>query len=119
MCGRRSSGCRKRRCEAASSARAAFRAALRLAARHLRVPVAQAGSGGARTASEARKLAAYLAVVVGAHSRRQVARAMGRDHVIVLRACEEIEERRDDPAFDALISRLERRYQARLRGGFC
>ena len=106
-----------RRC--AAETRAAYRAALRLAARHLRVPVARAGNGGARAASEARKLAAYLAVVVGAHSRRQVARAMGRDHVIVLRACEEIEERRDDPAFDALISRLERLYQARLRGGFC
>ena len=119
MRGRRFSRCRKSRCEAGASARAAYRTALRLAARHLRVPVAQAGTGSARAASEARKLAAYLAVVVAAHSRRQVARAMRRDHVIVLRACEEIEERRDDPAFDALMERLERRYQARLRGGFC
>ena len=113
-CGR---GCApSRRC--AAEVRAAYRAALRLAARHLRVPVASAGNGGARAASEARKLAAYLAVVVAAHSRRQVARAMGRDHVIVLRACEEIEERRDDVAFDARLERLERRYLARLRGGF-
>lgn len=109
MSGRRS-GLHTRR----SEARRAYMMALRIAARALGVPYEQAIDGRDRAASEVRKMAAYLAVVVGDNSRRAVARAMGRDHAVVIRVCREVEERRDGAEFDRLMRRLEARYQARL-----
>lgn len=62
--------------------------------------------------ADARKLAAYLAVVVFGLSRRQVARLSGRDAMRVVRSCAEVELARDDRAFDQQVCDLE----ARLRG---
>lgn len=61
--------------------------------------------------ARSRQLAMYLAHVVLGLTQGQVARGFRRDRRTVAHACRCIEERRDDPAFDAHVAGLE----ARLR----
>ncbi|KKB10222.1 hypothetical protein VE26_02995 [Devosia chinhatensis] len=58
-------------------------------------------------AARARQLAMYLAHVVLGQSLTSVGQAFGRDRTTVSYACALIEDLRDDPAFDADVSRLE------------
>lgn len=82
---------------------------VRLVARERRVPVRQLLASSRRRAgvARARQLAMYLAHVVLSHSLTAVGQAFGRDRTTVSHACALIEDMRDDPAFDAAVSRLE------------
>jgi len=55
----------------------------------------------------ARQTAMYLAHVVGELSLTEVARGFARDRTTVSHACHLIEDRRDDPDFDARLERME------------
>jgi len=55
----------------------------------------------------ARQSAMYLAHVTLGLSYSEVARAFGRDRTTAAHACQLIEERRDDPAVDAVLGSLE------------
>ena len=55
----------------------------------------------------ARQSAMYLAHVAFGVSLSQVARAFGRDRTTAAYACQTVEDRRDDPAVDAVLSSLE------------
>jgi len=57
----------------------------------------------------ARQLAMYLMHVVLGRLYLDVGRFFGRDRTTVSHACAVIEDLRDDPEFDAEVSRLERR----------
>lgn len=57
----------------------------------------------------ARQLAMYLMHVVLGRLYHDVGRFFGRDRTTVSHACAVIEDLRDDPEFDAEVSRLERR----------
>ena len=57
----------------------------------------------------ARQLAMYLMHVVLGRLYHEVGRFFGRDRTTVSHACAVIEDLRDDPEFDAEVSRLERR----------
>jgi chromosomal replication initiation ATPase DnaA len=61
---------------------------------------------GAETAL-ARQLAMYLAHVILQESMPAIGAAFGRDRTTVSHACALIEDRRDDPAFDAMVADLE------------
>jgi len=58
-------------------------------------------------ASEARALAMYLAHTGLGWPLARVGTAFGRDRTTVGHACQRIEARRDDPAFDASVAELE------------
>lgn len=58
-------------------------------------------------AARARQLAMYLAHVVHGESLTSVGLAFRRDRTTVSYACALIEDMRDDPVFDAEVSRLE------------
>lgn len=60
----------------------------------------------------ARQCAMYLAHVVLGLSCAEVGRLFGRDRTTAAHACRLVEERRDDPLFDALISAMESACQA-------
>jgi chromosomal replication initiation ATPase DnaA len=64
-------------------------------------------SRGAASVAFARQSAMYLAHVVFSLSYAEVGRAFRRDRTTAAYACRLIEERRDDPVFDALLSALE------------
>jgi chromosomal replication initiation ATPase DnaA len=49
----------------------------------------------------------YLAHVAVGRQYLQVARLFGRDRTTVMSACAQVEDRRDDPAFDAHVTALE------------
>lgn len=68
--------------------------------------------GGADVAL-ARQLAMYLMHVVLGRLYLDVGRFYGRDRTTVSYACALIEDMRDDPEFDAEVSRLERRLTMR------
>lgn len=87
---------------------------VRLVARDRRVPVRQLLASSRRRAgvARARQLAMYLAHVVLSHSLTAVGEAFGRDRTTVSHACALIEDMRDDPAFDAAVSRLESALQS-------
>ncbi len=55
----------------------------------------------------ARQSAMYLAHVVLGLTYSEIGRAFGRDRTTAAHACQIVEERRDDPRIDALLSRLE------------
>lgn len=55
----------------------------------------------------ARQSAMYLAHVTFGLNYSEVARAFGRDRTTAAHACQLIEERRDDPAVDAVLGSLE------------
>ena len=78
-------------------------------AHELGVPVEdlrRASRGGADIC-EARQAAMYLAHVVFGMSFTAVGREFGRDRSTVDHACEQVEWRREDVSFDALLTRLE------------
>lgn len=58
-------------------------------------------------AAEARHLAMYLSYVVLGRTLAEIGGEFGRDRTTVSYACAHIEDMRDDPAFDAEVSRLE------------
>lgn len=58
-------------------------------------------------AVEARRTCMYLTYVVLQWPLARVGTAFGRDRSSASVACREVEERRDDPAFDAQLERLE------------
>ena len=58
-------------------------------------------------AARARQIAMYLAHVTYAWPMARVATAFGRDRTTASHACHRIEDLRDDPAFDVLISAME------------
>jgi chromosomal replication initiation ATPase DnaA len=89
--------------------RAAARLAMDLAAYACAVePVdVSARTRGSAEAAAARQLAMYLAHVATGMSLSRVAYAFGRDRSTVAHACRAIEDRRDDPAFDAQVEMLE------------
>lgn len=61
-----------------------------------------------RLACHARQIAMYVCHVVLRLSLSQIGRAFGRDRTTVGHACHVVEDRRDDPAFEAFVSALER-----------
>ncbi len=65
-----------------------------------------------QAAARARKIAMYLAHVGLGMSLARVALVFGRDRSTVAIACRQIEDDREDLAFDAWISRLEAVVQA-------
>lgn len=74
------------------------------------VPVGEliAESRRSATAAFARQCAIYLAHVTFHLSYSEVGRAFGRDRTTAAHACRLIEDRRDDPAVDAVLDSLER-----------
>ena len=60
-----------------------------------------------RRAAEARQVSMYLAHVVLHMSHRQIARGFGRDRTTARYACRQIEELREDPELDRLVTWLE------------
>jgi tellurite resistance protein len=99
-CGRRSSRrAAQRLCDAALVATAAAFA----------VPVGEliASSRRSYTAAFARQSAMYLAHVSFGLSFSEIGRAFGRDRTTAAHACRLIEDRRDDPAVDAVLGQLE------------
>jgi chromosomal replication initiation ATPase DnaA len=70
---------------------------------------APSGSPGAERvrADRVRQVAMYLTHVGFALPLRRVATAFGRDRATVGHACNRVEDLREDPAFDALLLRLE------------
>lgn len=78
---------------------------------------ASAIAGGPRgdgRVSAARQLAMYLAYTVLQWPLAEVGAAFGRDRTTAGHACARVEDRRDDPAFDALLDRLEGAVRALL-----
>jgi len=103
-CGRRrrrrsSRGAAQRLCDAALVATAAAFA----------VPVGEliASSRRSCTAAFARQSAMYLAHVSFGLSFSEIGRAFGRDRTTAAHACRLVEDRRDDPAVDAVLGQLE------------
>src|SRR5690606_31872257 len=68
------------------------------------------------SAARARQLAMYLAPVVHGETLTAIGQAFQRDRTTVSYACALIEDLRDDPAFDADVSRLELLVQERGQG---
>lgn len=81
-----------------------------LVADAFRVPAAELFARTRRSAAvaSARQAAMYLARVALQLSYGDIAAAFGRDPRTVAHACRVVEERREQPAFDAMLSRLER-----------
>lgn len=73
------------------------------------VPACQIVSGGpsGRATTHARQIGMYLAYVILQWPLDRVGAAFGRDRTTAGHACRRIEDRRDDPAFDAGLERLE------------
>lgn len=67
-----------------------------------------AGDGRSVKVVLARQVAMYVATVSFGMSYGRVAAALGRDRSTVQHACQIVEERRDDPAFDTWVEALER-----------
>jgi chromosomal replication initiation ATPase DnaA len=59
------------------------------------------------SAALARQSAMYLAHVTFGLNFSEVGRAFGRDRTTVAHACRRVEERRDDPSIDDVLSALE------------
>ncbi|MCP1337342.1 helix-turn-helix domain-containing protein [Futiania mangrovi] len=81
----------------------------RLVSRTFHVPEQDLRAPSRRTASaaRARQVCMYLMNVALGMTFVEVGRALGRDRTTAAHAARLVEERRDDPAFDALIDRLE------------
>ena len=67
--------------------------------------------------AHARQVAMYLAHVGLGLSYSEAGRMFGRDRTTVAHACRLVEDRRDDPRFDASLDYLEQTLRARLYGG--
>ncbi len=83
------------------------------AARHVPTRQLLLPSRGEAEVALARQLAMYLMHVVLGRLYHDVGRFFGRDRTTVSYACALIEDLRDDPEFDAEVSRLERRLAMR------
>ena len=70
-------------------------------------PVILSGARRGRAACQARQAAMYLAYVIFQWPLDRVGPAFGRDRTTAGHACRQVEDRRDDPAFDAGLERLE------------
>lgn len=83
--------------------------AARLSADHFEVRLKDISSGRrcSLQVAHARQVAMYLAHVVFSISLASVAVCFGRDRSTVAYACHRIEDRRDDPAFDAILLKME------------
>ena len=92
--------------QAAQMRRAAIEA---LVAAAFAVPLIELRAASRRGApiAFARQSAMYLAHVVLGLTYSEVGRAFGRDRTTAAHACQIVEERRDDPRIDILLSRLE------------
>ena len=66
--------------------------------------------------AKARQVAMYLAHVGLGLSYTDAGRLFGRDRTTVAHACRLVEERREDPRFDASLDYLEQTLRARLFG---
>jgi len=95
------------RTKAADAARC--RLVMQLAAHRFEVPRATLlGRGrGSRRASVARQVAIYLAHVALSVPLDSAARQFKRDRSTVAFACRQVEDRRDEPAFDVAVADLE------------
>jgi chromosomal replication initiation ATPase DnaA len=82
---------------------------IELVAAAFHVPLAELTAPTRRTAAvaAARQTAMYLARVTLGLSYRDVAAGFGRDARTVVHACCRIEDRRDDPRVDAVMTSLE------------
>jgi chromosomal replication initiation ATPase DnaA len=91
--------------------------AMSLAGYALDVPVGEVrlATRGATQASQARHVAMYLCHVAFGMSLARVAAAFRRDRSTVGHACHVMEDRRDDPRFDAWIEALETSVRAAPR----
>jgi len=67
--------------------------------------------------AKARQVAMYLAHVGLGLSYTDAGRLFGRDRTTVAHACRLVEERREDPRFDASLDYLEQTLRARLCAG--
>ena len=63
---------------------------------------------GPQRVARARQLAAYVGHVGSRVPIAEVAAALGRDRSTLSHACRAVEQRRDDPSFDAAVTLLER-----------
>lgn len=102
----------------ADNARA--RLALQTVAYALQVPPEEidAPTRGSSRASLARQVAIYLTHVAFELSLARTAAAFGRDRSTAAYACHRIEDRRDDPHFDAFLDDLEACLRAAPAPGF-
>jgi chromosomal replication initiation ATPase DnaA len=84
-------------------------AALVATAAAFAVPVGELVAASRRSyyAAFARQSAMYLAHVSFGLSFSEIGRAFGRDRTTAAHACRLIEDRRDDPAVDAVLGQLE------------
>ncbi|MBX3493453.1 MAG: chromosomal replication initiator DnaA [Parvibaculum sp.] len=67
--------------------------------------------------AEARQVAMYLTHVIFGISLSEVGRLYGRDRTTAGHACQRIEDRRDDPAFDRLLDALALTLESGERSG--
>ena len=83
------------------------------------VPAREIAAPGrcAATVADARQLAMYLAATGFSWTLARVGAAFGRDRSTVSHACRRVEDRRDDPAFDARVDELEACLRAAPAGG--
>ena len=81
------------------------------------VPVAELIAAKRRSCcvAFARQSAMYLAHVSFGLSYSEIGRAFGRDRTTAAHACQLIEDRRDDPAVDAILGSLESSFAALRR----
>lgn len=75
--------------------------------------LAQPSRGRAQVAL-ARQIAMYLHHVILGRTLTDIAREFGRDRTTVAHACRLVEDRRDEPEFDAMVGGLETALQAGL-----
>ncbi len=71
---------------------------------------------GCRLEAEARQCAIYLAHTLLRLPVARLARLFGRDRATIRHALHRTEDRRDDPAFDAVLQRLEARFTPKPSG---
>ncbi|HWA19982.1 MAG TPA: helix-turn-helix domain-containing protein [Devosia sp.] len=62
---------------------------------------------GTASAARARQLAMYLLRVVCRLQFAEIGSLFGRDASTVVHACARVEDRRDNPQFEAMVSRME------------
>ncbi|UIJ70657.1 helix-turn-helix domain-containing protein [Aurantimonas sp. HBX-1] len=93
----------------AAAGRRACRLAREIASAFFAIPVTDIArpSRAVAPVCEARHVAMYLAHVVFQVSLSGIAEAFGRDRTSVAHAVRRIEDRRDDAAFDTMLTRLE------------
>ena len=80
-------------------------------------PVAQARQRRSPAEARGRQIAMYLMHVSFGLSLSAVGRHFGRDRTTAAHACRQIEDRRDDAAFDVLMDRLEFSLRTKPGGG--